>query len=93
MSTELAEFLKTALTVGGAMVAAWLTAWLTRLSQKESTQITALTSLIDQLQEERDSAKKEAKQIPLWRRYTQSLRKQIYKMGGSPVDPDKELEL
>lgn len=93
MSTELGEFLKTALTVGGAMVAAWLTAWLTRQSQKESTQITALTSLIDQLQEERDEAKQTAKQIPLWRRYSQALRKQIYKMGGIPLDPDKELEL
>lgn len=75
------------------MLAAWLTAWLTRQSQKESTQITALTSLIDQLQEERDHAVTQVKQIPLWRRYTQALRKQIYKLGATPEDPDKELEL
>lgn len=93
MSNELAEFLKTALTVGGAIIAGLLTAWFTRLSQKESAQITALTTLIDQLQEERDHAKADAKQIPLWRRYAQALRGQIYKLGATPVDPDKELEL
>lgn len=93
MSNELAEFLKTALTVGGAMLAAWLTAWLTRQSQKESTQITALTNLVDQIQEERDRAVTQAKQVPLWRRYSQMLRKQIYGLGHIPIDPDKELEL
>lgn len=93
MSTELAEFLKTGLTVGGAVLAAWLTAILTRASQKESVQITALTNLVDQLQEERDAAKSDAKQIPLWRRYAQRLRKQIYGLGATPEDPDKELEL
>jgi len=93
VSTELAEFLKTALTVGGAMAAAWLTAWLTRQSQKESVQITALTNLVDQLQEERDHAKADAKQVPLWRRYAQTLRRQIYKLGGVPEDPDERLEL
>lgn len=93
VSTELAEFLKTALTVGGAVLAAFLTAILTRASQKESTQITALTNLVDQLQEERDHAITQAKQVPLWRRYTQRLRKQIYKLGHIPEDPDKELEL
>lgn len=93
MSTELAEFLKTALTVGGAILAAVLTSWFTRQSQRESVQITALTNLVDQLQEERDHARKDAKQVPLWRRYAQRLRKQIYKLGAEPEDPDKELEL
>lgn len=93
MSAELAEFLKTALTVGGAILAAILTGILTRTSQKESAQITALTNLVDQLQEERDHAKSDAKQIPLWRRYAQRLRGQIYKLGGVPEDPDERLEL
>lgn len=93
MSAELSEFLKTALTVGGAILAAILTGILTRASQKESAQITALTNLVDQLQEERDHAKSDAKQIPLWRRYAQRLRGQIYKLGGVPEDPDERLEL
>lgn len=93
MSPELSDFLKTFLTVVGAVSAAWLTAWLTRQSQRESTQITALSSLVDQLQEERDLAKGEARQVPLWRRYAQRLRQQIYGLGGIPVEAEKELDL
>lgn len=93
MSIEAWDFITTSATVLGAMGAAWLTAWLTRRSQKESSQITLLMGLIDQIQEERDKAAKDAKQIPLWRRYTGALRRQIYGLHDVPVEPDKELEL
>lgn len=88
-----ADLLKTALTIAGGVGAAFLTGWLTRKSQKESSHIIALTSLVDQLQEERDEAKKDAKQIPLWRRYAQRLRGQVYRLGGEPEDADPNLEL
>lgn len=93
VSNELVDFVKTALTVAGAVSAAWLTAWLTRQSQKESSQITVLSSLVDQLQEERDRADERARQVPLWRRYAQRLRGQIYRLGAVPEDPDERLEL
>lgn len=93
MTPDSAEVLKTALTVAGGIAAALLTGWLTRRSQKESASITALTNLVDQLQEERDSAVKTSKQVPLWRRYAQRLRGQIYRLGGEPDDADPELEL
>lgn len=93
MSPEAWDFLKASLTVAGAVVAAWLTSILTRRSQKESAQITLLTTIIETVQEERDAAKADARQIPLWRRYAQRLRQQIYGLHAVPVEPDKELEL
>lgn len=93
MSPDSADLLKTILTVAGGIGAALLTGRLTRRSQKESAQITLLTNLVDQLQEERDAAKTDVKQVPLWRRYAQRLRGQIYKLGGEPVEADPELEL
>jgi hypothetical protein len=93
MSPDAWEFIKAALTVVGAVVVGVLSSWLLRRSQKESAQITLLTNLVDQVQEERELAKVEAKQVPLWRRYAQQLRKQIYGLGGVPVEADKELEL
>lgn len=93
MTPDSAELIKTALTVTGGIAAALLAGRLTRRSQKESAHITALTNLVDQLQEERKEAKDEARQIPKWRRYAQRLRSQIYKLGGEPVDADSELEL
>lgn len=88
-----ADLLKTVLTVAGGIGAALLTGKLTRKSQKESAHITALTNLVDQLQEEVVRAKSDVKQIPLWRRYAQRLRGQIYKLGGEPHEADPELEL
>lgn len=88
-----AELLKTVLTVAGGIAAALLTTLFARRSQKESSHIAALTNLVDQLQEERDTSKKDAKQVPLWRRYAQRLRGQIYALGGQPVEADSELEL
>lgn len=94
MAPELSmDLLKTALTLAGGVAAAALTGWLTRKSQKESAHITALTNLVDQLQEERAAADLRAKQIPLWRRYAQKLRSQIYRLGGEPEDADPNLEL
>ncbi|QPX62575.1 hypothetical protein SEA_WOLLYPOG_23 [Arthrobacter phage Wollypog] len=98
------DLIKVILTVGGGIIAAMITSRLTRTSQKESTQISLLTNLIDQVQEERDKAldrekasvereKETAKQIPLWRRYSQMLRKQIYGLGHTPIDPDDRIEL
>lgn len=88
-----ADLLKTVLTIAGGVGAAALTGWLTRRSQKESAHISALTNLVDQLQEERATADARAKQVPMWRRYAQKLRGQIYRMGGEPVDADPDLEL
>jgi 2-phosphoglycerate kinase len=85
--------IKTVLTIAGGVVAATITGRLTRKSQKESAHILALTNLVDQLQEERDKAKADVKQVPLWRRYAQKLRSQIYKLGGEPHEADAELEL
>ena len=93
MTPDNAELLKTILTVAGGVCAALLTSYLARRSQKESAQITLLTNLVDQLQEERDTSKAEARQVPLWRRYAQRLRGQVYKLGGEPVEADAELEL
>lgn len=93
MTPDNAELLKTVLTVAGGACAALLTSYLARRSQKESAQITLLMGLLDQVQEERDSWKKDAKQVPLWRRHVQRLRSQIYKLGGEPVEADQELEL
>lgn len=93
MSPEAWEFLKTAVTGLGALGVGMLSSWLVRRSQKESAQITLLTSLVDQVQEERDKAVETARQVPLWRRYAQRLRAQIYGLGGAPVEADKELEL
>jgi hypothetical protein len=93
MTSDIVDFLKTALTVVGAIAAAALTGSLARRSQKESAHITALTDLVDQLQEERLEAKSEARQIPLWRRYAQRLRAQIYELGGRPTEADDRLEL
>jgi len=88
-----ADLLKTALTIAGGIAAALLTGRLTRKSQKESAHITALTNLVDQLQEERAAADLKAKQVPMWRRYAQKLRSQIYKLGGEPEDAHPDLEL
>lgn len=88
-----ADLLKTVLTIIGGIGAAALTGKLTRTSQKESAHITALTNLVDQLQEEAAKAKADVKQISLWRRYAQKLRGQIYKLGGEPHEADAELEL
>lgn len=94
MAPELsADILKTVLTIAGGVGAAALTGWLTRRSQKESAHITALTNLVDQLQEERVVSETKAKQVPMWRRYAQQLRQQIYRLGGEPVDADPNLEL
>lgn len=93
MSPEVWEFVRTGLTGVGAVAVGLLSAWLLRRSQKESAQITVLMNLVDQVQEERDAAVARAKQVPLWRRYAQQLRQQIYGLQGVPVEADKELEL
>lgn len=93
MSPDAWEFIKAALTVLGAVAAGAFSSWLLRRSQKESAQITLLTNLVDQVQEEREGWKAEARQVPLWRRYAMRLRQQIYGLGGVPVEADKELEL
>lgn len=90
---ESLEVLKVILTVLGGVVAAVITSRLTRASQRESSQIVLLTNLIDQVQEERDQAKEDAKQVPLWRRYAHKLRNQILKLGGIPEEPSDKLEL
>lgn len=87
------DLLKTLLTIAGGIGAAFLTGWLTRKSQKESSHIKLLTNLVDQLQEERDTAVASCKQVPLWRRYALHLRNQIYRLGGEPVDADPNLDL
>lgn len=93
MNPDAWAFIQAALTVAGAVVVGVFSSWLLRRSQKESAQINLLTNLVDQVQEERDNAKAEAKQVPLWRRYAGRLRQQIYGLGGVPVEADKELEL
>lgn len=93
MGPEVWEVAKALLTGAGAIAVGVLSSWLVRKSQKESSQITLLTNLIDQVQEERDAAVKQARQVPLWRRYAAQLRRQIYGLHGVPVEPDKELDL
>lgn len=93
MGPEVWEVAKALLTGMGAIAVGVLSSWLVRKSQKESSQITLLTNLIDQVQEERDAAVKQARQIPLWRRYAARLRQQIYSLHGVPVEADKELDL
>ncbi|ALY08807.1 hypothetical protein SEA_NANCIA_20 [Arthrobacter phage Nancia] len=105
LSAPIFDVIKTAVTVLGSGAAMWLVARLTRKSQQESSQINLLTNLIDQLQEERNEAKKQAAQIPLWRRYSQSLRGQVYRLSeqvsrlgetpveAAPIEPTEGLEL
>ncbi|AOZ65126.1 hol-like chemotaxis [Arthrobacter phage Greenhouse] len=105
LSAPLFDVIKTAVTVLGSGAAMWLVAKLTRRSQQESSQITLLTNLIDQLQEERNEAKKQAAQVPLWRRYAQGLRGQVYRLKeqvdrlgespveSAPIEPMEGLEL
>ncbi|ALY09978.1 hol-like chemotaxis [Arthrobacter phage Pumancara] len=105
ISAPILDAVKTLVTVLGSGAAMWLVAKLTRKSQKESSQITLLTNLIDQVQEERKIAVDQAKQIPLWRRYSQGLRGQVYRLHDqvarlgeepvekAPIEPMEGLEL
>src|SRR4029453_14248130 len=104
-SAPLFDVIKTAVTVLGSGAAMWLVAKLTRKSQQESSQITLLTNLIDQLQEERNAAVATAKQVPLWRGYAKGLRGQVYRLTeqvnrlgetpveAAPIEPTEGLEL
>ncbi|ALY09427.1 hol-like chemotaxis [Arthrobacter phage Nubia] len=93
LSAPIFDVIKTAVTVLGSGAAMWLVAKLTRKSQQESSQINLLTNLIDQLQEERNEAKKQAAQIPMWRRYAMRLRGQIHRLNETPVEAEEGLEL
>lgn len=103
-----AEVLKAVLTLAGAVGVAWLTGRFTRKSQQESSNISLLTNLIDQLQEERDLAVRtkdaavavEAEKtaaavvtVSRFRRYCRRLRHQIYELGGRPHEAEEDLDV
>lgn len=82
--------------LAGGSFTGWMTSMIVRKSQKESTQISLLLGLVDQLQEERDAAITERErlriEIPKWRRHTRELRSQIYELGAVPKEPGTELD-
>lgn len=91
------ETVRTVLVILGGGLTGWATSMIVRKSQKESSQITLLLGLVDQLQEERDSAVRERDQsrteVRDWRRYTRGLRSQVYALGGEPREPENTLDI
>jgi 23S rRNA maturation mini-RNase III len=104
MTPEHWETVRAVLILLGGLATGIVTSKTVRKSQKESSQITLLTNLIDQLQEERDkavdradreqSAREAAEhQVPLWRKLVRKLRSQVYKLGAEPVESDDDLDI
>lgn len=106
MTPEHWETIRAILILLGGLATGVVTSRTVRKSQKESSQITLATDLINQVQEERDHAvsqlaeanaiiKDMNKSATLregwWRIYTRRLRSQIYKLGGEPIEPDDQL--
>lgn len=106
MESEQWETVRAILILLGGLATGVVTSRTTRKSQKESSQITMASDLINQVQEERDHAVKErdeanavirslgevsTKREGMWRSYTRRLRAQIYKLGGEPIDPSDDL--
>lgn len=104
MTAEHWETIRAVLILFGGLATGIVTSRTVRKSQKESTQITLLTNLIDQLQEERDKAVKEKDtekdarkaaeaEVPKWRKFARKLRQQLYKLGVDPVEPEDNLDI
>lgn len=104
MAPEHWETIRAVLILLGGLATGIVTSKTVRKSQRESSQITLLTNLIDQLQEERDNAVSRAdreqaareaaeKQIPLWRRFARQLRQQLYRLGAEPTEPGDDLDI
>jgi hypothetical protein len=95
MTAEHWETIRAVLILLGGLATGVVTSRTVRKSQKESSQITLATDLINQIQEERDRSDVRVdaseRREGLWRTYTRKLRAQIYKMGGEPVEPPDEL--
>lgn len=98
------DFVKNVLVVCGGIVAAFITARLGRKSQAEANSISEANGLVERyntltegVQKERDAAVTNAaglqRQVSLWRRYVEQLRRQLYAAGITPADADKELDL
>jgi flagellar hook protein FlgE len=95
MTSEHWETIRAILIVLGGLATGVVTSRVTRKSQKESSNIALATDLINQVQEERDGYKTDAKSVTdenkMLRRYIRQLRSQIYELGGKPVEPDEKL--
>jgi hypothetical protein len=106
MTAEHWETIRAILILLGGLATGVVTSKTVRKSQRESSQITLATDLINQVQEERDSKATDLRSANLtidqlrseatnrerkWRNYTRRLRAQIYKLGGEPIEPDEDL--
>jgi hypothetical protein len=95
MTPEHWETIRAVLILLGGLATGVVTSRTVRKSQKESSQITLATDLINQVQEERDTTKLDNKELSeenkMLRRYVRQLRSQIYELGGKPVEPDEKL--
>lgn len=95
MTAEHWETIRAILILLGGLATGVVTSRTVRKSQKESSQIALATDLINQVQEERDTTKLDAKEKTeenkMLRRYVRQLRSQIYELGGKPVEPDEKL--
>lgn len=101
---SIVDLLKVLLTVSGGIVAAFITARLSRRSQAETNKVveangiverynTLTADLVRQKDEALAESKHRGKQISLWRRYAHDLRAQIYQLSGKPAEADENLEL
>ena len=95
MTPEHWETVRAILILLGGLATGVVTSRTVRKSQKESSQITLATDLINQVQEERDNTKLDNKTLTdenkMLRRHVRQLRSQIYELGGKPVEPDEKL--
>lgn len=95
MTPEHWETVRAILILLGGLATGVVTSRTVRKSQKESSQITLATDLINQVQEEREVTKTDNKALTeenkMLRRYVRQLRSQVYELGGKPVEPDEKL--
>lgn len=106
MTAEHWETIRAILILLGGLATGVVTSKTVRKSQKESSQITLATDLINQIQEERDTKATDLRSANLTidqlrneavirdrrvRTYIRKLRSQIYKLGGEPIEPDEDL--
>lgn len=106
MTPEHWETVRAVLILLGGLATGVITSKTVRKSQKESSQITLATDLINQVQEERNrldgqlqTANEVIKELGsenhkrdlAWRNHTRKLRSQLHEAGVTPVEPPDEL--